>query len=639
MSIKIVPAFLLLLSVSITGLVPAQIPAPANGKAKSEKESEKRKELEEKTLGLLDEVINGAWSLKLAENRSFVLGTTADLLWPHDEKRARSLFWEALNNLNLPTNAVDDSPGKDVAAKQPAEKQSMAKDGPGKEPSTKEQGNKPASKEATPKGPTKEQSEALNKYYETFAKRREFLRKVAARDSQLALDMLRVTRQPPAPQVPGYFHIPGETDLEEEIASVAAIRDPKRALQIARQSLGKGLSFELLNLLNQLNQQDQAAGSELAADIIAKLGDENLGTNLTALVMATSLLSQSRTPEPVVSEEEASQISVYKPLKLNDEQKRSVVEMITDSALSATANGSLLLNIRSVMADIEQYAPDRAAKVKAKFGEWNRTLGKDQQEWVLQNSLTENGNPEQMIRAADKMGEEVRESLYRNAVTLATMRGRADMLREFINSQIEDESRKKNLLDLLDTEQIYDAVNRGKTDDLQKLMPLIRLKEQRALVMCELAILLEKQGKHDAAVELLDEARLLVNIDLNDEKKSNAMLTLMLASALVQPAKAFPMIERVVDRANGEISKLLLLDRVVKTGATRNGEIILSQPGIPLDFAMLKYSRGIVALANADFSRTKSLADRFERNELRVLARLLMVQALLRHGEQSQASK
>jgi len=170
-------------------------------------------------------------------------------------------------------------------------------------------------------------------------------------------------------------------------------------------------------------------------------------------------------------------------------------------------------------------------------------------------------------------------------------------------------------------------------------MPLIRLKEQRALVMCELAILLEKQGKHDAAAELLDEARLLVNIDLNDEKKSNAMLALMLASALVQPAKAFPMIERVVDRANGVISKLLLLDRVVKTGATRNGEIILSQPGIPLDFAMLKYSRGIVALANADFSRTKSLADRFERNELRLLARLLMAQALLRHGEQSQASK
>ena len=638
MSIKYVPAFLLLLSVSITGLVPAQTQAPADEKAKSEKEFEKRKELEEKTVGLLDEVINGAWSLKLAENRSFVMGTTADLLWPHDEKRARSLFWEALNNLNLPTNAAEGSPGKDVASKQPVEKQSIAKDGAAKEPSTKEQGNKAASKEATAKGPTKEQSEALNKYYETFAKRREFLRKVAARDSQLALDMLRATRQPPAPQVRGYFHIPGDTDLEEEIASVAATYDPKRALQIARQSLGKGLSFELLNLLSQLNQRDQAAGSELAADIIAKLGDESLGTSLTALVMATSLLSQSRTPEVVVSEE-ATQMSVYKPLKLSDEQKRSVVEMITDSALSATANGSLLLNIRSVMPEIEQYAPDRAAKVKAKLAEWNRTLGRDQQEWALQSSLTENGNPEQMIRVADKMREDVRESLYRNAVTLATMRGRADTLREFINSQIEDESRKRNLLDLLDTEQIYDAVNRGKTEDLQKLLPLIRLKEQRALAMSELAILLEKQGKHDAAVGLLDEARSLVNVDLNDEKKSNAMLAFMLASALVQPAKAFSMIEQIVDRANGEISKLLLLDRVVKTGATRNGEIILSQPGIPLDFAMLKYSRGIVALANADFSRTKSLADRFERNELRLLARLLMVQALLRHSEQSQAPK
>jgi len=62
-------------------------------------------------------------------------------------------------------------------------------------------------------------------------------------------------------------------------------------------------------------------------------------------------------------------------------------------------------------------------------------------------------------------------------------------------------------------------------------------------------------------------------------------------------------------------------------------------PRIPLDFAMLKYSRGIVALANADFSRTKSLADRFERNELRVLAWLLMAQALLRQNEKSDAPK
>lgn len=620
-------SLVLVLSCSAAALVPAQVPAPQDEKAKSEKEIEKRQELEKKTLGLLDEVIGGAWGLKLAENRSFFLTRTADLLWTHDEKRARNLFWEALNNLNLPTFTAAQSTGKEKAAKDPASTESTAK-----EASTKEPANKPSAKESVAKGPSKEQLAELNRFYETFSKRREFLRRVATRDSQLALDMLRATRQPPPPQIPGYFSLSTEASLEQDIAGAAAAHDPKRALQIARQSLAKGFSFDLMSLLSELNQQDQSAASEFAADIIAKLDSENVGTNFTALLVATGLLSQSRTFE-VPANESAS--DAYKSLQLSDDQKRGLVEMITEAALSATAQPAVLQNIQFVMPDIEQYAPDRAAKIKARLAEWKRTLNKDQQEWGLQNSLTENGDPEQMIRAADKMGDDVRESLYRNAVVVATLKGRADALREFINNQIEDESRKRTLIDLLDTEQISEAMYRGKTDDLQKLLPRIRLTEHRALAMSELAILLEKQGQHDAAVELLDEARGLLKIDFNDQSKSNAMLALTLASAIVQPDKAFQMIEPIIDRANDDISKLLLLDRVVKTGATRNGEIILSQPGIPLDFAMLKYSRGIVALANADFNRTKSLADRFERAELRLLARLLIAEALLRQGERA----
>jgi hypothetical protein len=39
--------------------------------------------------------------------------------------------------------------------------------------------------------------------------------------------------------------------------------------------------------------------------------------------------------------------------------------------------------------------------------------------------------------------------------------------------------------------------------------------------------------------------------------------------------------------------------------------------------------------ANADFNRTKATADRFQRNELKIMARLLIAQALLRNLEQA----
>lgn len=595
--------FSMLIVVSVLSLPVAF--AQINEKEKAEKELEKRKELQRKTLGLLEEVVSGAWSLKVPENRSFVLVTAADLLWTHDEKRARSLFWEALNNLNLPNPALGDSAPTDPK---------------------KASSNQPASK-----GPTKEQTQQLTRYYEVFTKRREFLRKVAARDSQLALDMMRSTRQQP-PEVPTDIKPQDDTDLEQEIASAAAMRDPQRALQIARQSLAKGLSFQLISLLFQLIQQDQKAATELAGDIIAKLDGENLGTSLEGLVVATNLLGQSRTSESAAGESAPENYS-HKRLKLDDQQRRGLVDKIIDGVLSATADASSVHNIRYVMRDIEELAPDRAASVKAKLAGLNRGPNRNQGELVAFNSLSQNATPEQMIKAADKLSDEYREALYREAVITAAMRGRSNALREYINNQVTDESRKKNLLDLLDTEQISEAVNRGKVDDLQKLLASIRLKEQRALAMAELAILLEKQGKHEEALKLLDDARLLVKVDLNNEKQSNALLAIVLGYALVEPSKAFAMIEPIVDRANDDVSKLLLLDRVVKTGMIKNGEMILQHPGIPFDSAIFKYSPGVFALARADFTRTKLLADRFERDELRMLTRLLLASSILRSLE------
>src|SRR5437870_856236 len=160
---------------------PQQIAAQVDEKEKAEKELAKRQELEKKTLGLLDEVIGAAWSLKLPENRSYVLTKAADLMWPHDEKRARGLFWEALNSLNLPGNqALDASTPKNPPAND-------------------------AAKPSAPKTPTKEQEQILNQYYATLQTRREFLRKVARRDPQLALDMLHASRPPLPRQIAGAF--------------------------------------------------------------------------------------------------------------------------------------------------------------------------------------------------------------------------------------------------------------------------------------------------------------------------------------------------------------------------------------------------------------------------------------------------
>jgi len=569
--------------------------AQVDDKEKARQEIEKRAELERKTVALIDEIVAGAWGLKLPENRSFVLVNAADLIWSRDDKRARGLFWEALNSLNLPAAKPVENPAK-----------------------------------SAPKGPTKEQVD-LKRYYEVFQKRREFLRHVARRDPQLALDMLHATQQVP-PKVPADngFQPPGDTELEQEIADAAAVNDPKRALQIARETLSRGLTYQAGNFLFQLMQKDQNAATEFAGDIIAKLNSASLDT-LDGPIVLTQLLSLSRTNGSAVLTDRPA-VNTMTPLKLSDDQKRSLVEIIADGALSASAKPFVLQTARSVMPEIEQFAPDRAARIRMKLAE-SRGQNREQREWNTYDALFEEGTPEEMIKAGHSMGEERQQAIYREAVMKAVMGGRGDSFRDFINSQFEDGGQRNELIDLLDEQQVGMAALRGKEEELRKLLPLIRLKEQRALAMAELSIQLEKKGLHDEAVELLEGARSLVKFDLTDYQKSNSLLAFLLAYAIVDPNKAFAIIEPFVDKTNDSVSKLLMLDKVVRSGIVKNGEIILEQPGMPLDFGYFKYGRGVAALAEADFNRTKALADRFERNELKLMARVLLAQAILRNAQ------
>ncbi len=576
--------------------------AQEDQQAKTQKETEKRQELERKTLAMLDDVATQALSLKLPENRSFVLTGAADLLWPHDEKRARNLFWDALNNL-ISANA-----------------------------STAEELKDPAAKDATAKDSTAKRSvseKVLNRYYAMFSARQDFLRKVAQRDPQLAMDMLRATKLAmPDYQNAGY-HLPDDRDLEQDIANQIATRDPKRALELARESLAKGLTFQAYGVLLQLNEKNPEAAQEFAGDVIDKIQTSNVATDTTAFGMAMMLLQLSRSV-PATDGNTANFGSDR--VKLSDDQRRALVYILTDAVDNATVNSNLLVGIMGVMPDIEQLAPDRAAKVKAKFAA--RPLTKEEGQRGQLDSLFSKGTPEDLIKAGAAATGDMRKSLFLSATSLAVNSGKADALREFIKRQVADESQRNDLNDLIDAQQMSSSLANGDVEEAKKLLPTIRLKEKRGMVMAEMALLLEKNGKHEEALKLLDEAHTLVKLDLTSQSQSDALLAVLLADAIIDPDRAFAAIEPVVDQANDNLAKLLLIDKLIKTGFVKDGEIVLQRPGIfSMDYAVFKYGKGVVALANADFNRTKALTDRLQRNELRVMARLLMVQSLMRNVE------
>ncbi|HKO62301.1 MAG TPA: hypothetical protein VJV03_14145 [Pyrinomonadaceae bacterium] len=585
----------LLRALTLVVLVCLVIPIAAQSPATNdEQELQQKRELTQKAYTLVDEISTAALGLKLPENRAFVLTSAADLLWGHDEKRARALFWDALNSINLLVDPV----------------------GNGTTPSVKKNAHK--------------------HYFAIYTLRQGLLRTVAKRDHQLALDMLRTTRQVPVEQVKTSYRLPDDSELEQQIVTEAAARDPQKGLQIARDSLAKGLTLQLLELLDRLNQRDQEVAAQFAVDIVNKLHTKNLPTDILASQIALNLVRWSRKPSTIEPEKDSAAHESYQ-LKLGDEARRELVEMLANAAITASANSTLLNSINEIMPEIQRFVPERLALLQKKLSVFEQTLNKEQRSWNDYASLLRTGSPEDMIAGSlTRDHDEQRLMLRQQAILLAVRTRRTEALGEFIRNEIVNDSLRRSLMDDIDSQQITAAAGRGDADELRTLLPRVRRTEERARAMAEIAVVLEKKGDHDEAVRLLDQARTLIKVDFESEAQSNALFALVAAYALVEPPKAFAIIERTIDRANEQINKALLLDKIARTGLVKNGELLMqTATTISPEYMLFRYGKAMTALANADFNRTRTAAHRFERMELRLMMRLLLAESLLEDGRRT----
>lgn len=574
-----------LLAISLTITIPARV-------SQKGKEADQKKELEKKTLVLLNDVAAGAWSLKLPENRLLIMSGAADLLWTVDEKRARTLYWDALNALNLIAGPVRNT-GK-----------SLSDD---------------------------ERMKLIQDYLSAFELRQKLLRRVAKRDSQLALDMLRASRPVPPRHLMPEFTFPDDAQLEQGIAAELAARDPAQALQIARQGLAKGLTLEVPNLLHRLNEVDSEKGSQFASEIIDKLRTADFASDLHAALVAVQVLQISRKPDRNQQGRLGNVQGGIKVVNIDEDQKRDLVEVLVNILMSTTVGPHVIWQLSNVMPEIEHFFPERREAIVRKFEAFNRQSQADRD----QNNYTailSGGSVEDVVRVAGTLDSATHTTLYQHAAIMAVEAGKTDWFREIINKQTMSSDARAQIMDSLDYQEISVVVMRRQIEQLQKLLPKIRRKEERARAMAELALMLHEKGDKEEASTMLEEAATMIKTDLTEEKQTNALLTLLCAFAIVDPPKAFALAERTVDRANRQISLLLLVDKVIKTGAVKKNEILLEQPQLmPLEILLFKYGKGVAALAKADFTRTRALAERFERNELRLMAQLFVLKGLLEH--------
>lgn len=578
-------SFLLLLMLIL--LCPAQALAqdvpPVVEKSKEE-EQKAQAELERKARTLLDETLDEAQLLKLAENRALVFATAADLLWKYDEKRARVFFQEALTSLG---EAVKNITTDDM-----------------------------------------QQGESIWLYMQ---QRQQILGNVARHDPQFAMDLLEATRQVFNENLPLYARMRDqELMLEQSIAAEVAAKDPKRALKMAQESLEKGLSYEAINLLRKLQAKDSEAATGFVGDIIKKLRSTDFKTNMEAPYVAQELLRMLLRPKETsawgLSSSDSSKI---KPLNVDDQTTRELTEIVLTAALESPPERSNFMILQALLPDLEKRAPERTAQVRRKFAENTEKLDPQYKLMYQYQMLMRDGKPEAIVEAAAKAAPEMRAYLYQTAIAKLMQSGDLEGARKVAMENLSGADRDQYLAQI-DRQLISRAVEQGKMEEARKLIERINPKEARLSQLAQLAASLFAKGERKTALALLDETQELVNRPPENMQEITAMLQVARTYALIEPARAFSIIEPVIDQANALLAAAALLEKFgADRGLFKNGEYRM-RLGMIYGYAFsIQNWKELTALARSDFARTRAITDRFNRDEVRLMARLLIAQAVL----------
>ena len=575
-------AFVLLASAFAQTAQPVQDSTALPSKQSKEEQEKLQKALEVKALKLLESTMADAESLKLAENQALFKSTGADLLWTRDEKRARSLFQDAVNALTTAMNTG------------------------------------------------KADSMGNNNYWLLLQSRYQTIQMIAGRDAQFAIDLLRSSH----PVLPegldfSYGGQDPELMLEQSIAAQAAEKDPKLALKVAREGLKKGVSLNVLNLLRRLQQKDSDAATQLARDIVRKVGTEDLAVNHEAAATASELLRAVLRPE----QDNPGQVgnAKVKPLVLDDETIRDLIEVVVTGALStANQNPTILIQLQSMLPELEKRVPGRIPQLRQRLADVTQTLDPRTKTWMQYEQVMRNGSPEELVAVTADAPPQMRKELYMMAIGKLLRGGGVERARQIAKENLSGAEREQALAGI-DRQAMANAIKEQKIDEAKEIISRMVSREARAGAFAELAAaIVMAQGERKLALELLDEARKLITTPPGNQKQIDALMQVAGAYALVEPARAFELINPLIVQANEMITAAALL---AKFGSGqelfRRDEMLLQHTFMAANGPYIQHLKKLTSLARADFERTKTAVDGFQREEIRLMGRLLIAQSVL----------
>jgi hypothetical protein len=519
---------------------------------------------EKKALDLLDSVASRVSSLRNPENRILLSCLVADLLWKRDEKRARAIFESVTKDVTAMIAGLDNSD---------------------------------------------------EQFYNSFTvinnQRQEVVRRMAWHDPDLALSFLRATRLPTvdAPSSTATW----ERNLEITLSRAVAVKDPDAAVRIARESLARGLSFEVVGLLAELSREDKSAAASLFESVVDRIKEEDLTRNDEAGNVAMNLITS------------------FKPPQADERLYRELLEKLLKSLLSINPNDPLTRpqaenyfgNLQSSMPLFKQYVPTRVPALQDWSDAMVGTLDPDTQVFAEVNQISPQATADDILALAAKYPHDIRSQVYQQAAWKASSSGDFAKARQIVNDYISDPVQRRQYLQQLDNQMVWQAVNDNKISDARKLLTKAMPVDQRVQILLRLSSLLSSKEDKKGALECLSEARTLIATMPRTATRMWHQIQLAVAYQPLDLDQSFLVLQTIITRI---IAATVVMDGF-DSHYLKNGEWMNNGPST-LGNMVGNVRRNIAQLARLDFDRAQTLSDQVERPEIRLALQIEIVQGV-----------
>lgn len=540
-------------------------PTPTTSPAKIDPATEK------KALDLIEALSDQVSNLHSESNRMRAQCTVADLLWGRDEKRARSLFTAALTQLTTRISEIDFS--------DPDVYQEMMRLG---------------------------------------QSRQELVMRIAAHDPDLAVTALRQTRLQADSNTlsRGGWNLQNEANLEMNVAGLIAGKDSSAALKLARASLARFISWNVINFLPQLYQKDQKAGQELFQDIVTRIKNENI----------------NRSPE--LANNAWNLLNTFQPPQADEDTYRDLLTTVLSYVLGGsrqTQSGmgmaqNFYHQLDRIAPLVEKYAPSRTAELRDWSQAVERTLDPQVKMYQELNKISQNGSVDEMIALASKYPPEFRNLLYQNAAWKAVTSGDSARAKE-IAEMIPDPAQRRQVIDQLENQTANAAEGSNKIIEARRLVDKAKNVAQKIEIILRTAITVAAEGDKKAALDLLNEAKIILTSSPQSAAQLNGRVRLAQAYLKLDPDQSFSILQPLIMKLNELVAAAVTLDGI-DFQYLKDGEWVM--PGTNnLGNVINSLDQTLAALGQIDFDRARTLADQIERPEMRVLMELDLAQITL----------